>query len=57
MLTDLVADGIDMRDYPYFADVFIISASVDGREATDDELDAINEQSELVYETVTSQLY
>jgi len=57
MLTDLVADGIDMRDYPDFADAFITSAYVDGREATEDELDAINEQSELVYETVLSQLY
>lgn len=57
MLTDLVADGIDMRDYPDFADAFITSAYVDGREATEDELDAINEKSELVYETVTSQLY
>jgi hypothetical protein len=30
---------------------------VDGREAAEDELDAINEMSELVYETATSQLY
>ena len=57
MLTDLVVDGIDTKDYPDFTDAFIISAYVDGREATDDELDAINEKSELVYETVESQLY
>jgi hypothetical protein len=57
MLTDLVADGIDMRDYPDFADAFITSACVDGREAAEDELDAINEMSELVHETATSQLY
>lgn len=57
VLTDLVADGINPKDYPDFCDAFILSALVDGREATEDELDAINENTELVYATVESQLY
>lgn len=57
MLTDLVADGIDMRDYPDFADAFITSAYVDGREATEDELDEINQNGDIIYTTVESQLY
>jgi len=55
--TDLVVDGIDTKDYPDFADAFIISAYVDGREATEDELDKLNEDRALVYATVESQLY
>ena len=45
-------DGIDRHDYPDFVDAFICNARVDGRRATDLELDQLNEDAQLVYEAV-----
>ena len=36
--------GIDYGDYPKFCDAFVESASLDGRELTDEELDYISEE-------------
>lgn len=60
--TDYEIDGIDHADYPDFCDAFICSATAiepDGsmREATDDELDKLNEDSDLVYSLVIEKLY
>jgi hypothetical protein len=59
--SDLVVDGIDTTDYPDFCDAYIESASVleDGewREATDAELDELNEDYDLVRECVESELF
>lgn len=59
--TDFEVDGIDTADYPDFCDAFIPNASViiDGeiRECTDDELDFLNEDRELVYDLVINRLY
>ncbi len=37
-------------DYPDFADAFIESATYKGREMTEEELEALNEDSDFVYE-------
>ena len=59
--SDLVVDGIDTTDYPDFCDAYIDSASVleDGewREATDAELDELNNDYDLVRECVESELF
>jgi hypothetical protein len=59
--SDLVVDGIDTTDYPDFCDAYIESASVleDGewREATDAELNELNEDYDLVRECVESELF
>lgn len=34
---NIVIGGVDSRDYPDFADAYVESADVDGREATEDE--------------------
>lgn len=59
---DLDVDGIDTNDYPDFCDAFISSATAvfeDGsmRDANDDELEELNENSDLVYSLVLERIY
>ena len=49
-ITDVEVAGIDMADYPDFCDAFIVSCCIDGKEATDDEIDALD--NEQVYEEI-----
>ena len=49
---DIEIDGIDTRDYPDFCDAFILEATYKGREMTDEELEALNEDSDFVYDKV-----
>ena len=59
--TDFVVCGIDTADYPDFCDAHIESASVfqngEWREATELELDELNEDADLVYSCVENELY
>lgn len=56
-VTDIEVDGIDTKDYPDFCDAFISSATVNGRNATDDELDQLSDDGDLVYSEVERVLY
>tara|TARA_R110000772_G_scaffold55472_16_gene126605 strand:+ start:747 stop:959 length:213 start_codon:yes stop_codon:yes gene_type:complete len=60
-VADFEVDGINMRDYPDFCDAFISDASVlengKWRDATDLELDALSDDSDLVYAQVEKHLY
>lgn len=47
-ITDVEMDGIDYRDAPDFVDAFISSALIDGQPATEAQLDALNEDPNLV---------
>ena len=49
---DIEIDGINPRDYPDFCDAFILEATYKGREMTDEELEALNEDSDFVYDKV-----
>lgn len=51
-VTDIVVDGIDYNDAPDYCDAYIDSCDYNGRPATSEELDAINENSMFVYEAV-----
>jgi len=53
----VAVNDVDWNDYPDFCDAFIAEAFIDGREATDEELDAINENGEFVYKAVLDYLY
>ena len=57
LFTDVAFEGIDHRDYPDYCDAFIASAEYDGRELSDEELDELNEDTDLVYELLTDNLY
>ena len=54
---DVEIDGINPRDYPDFCDAFILEATYKGREMTDEELEALNEDSDFVYDKVMEHLY
>lgn len=60
-IDDVVVEGINTMDYPDFCDAYIESATlIDNgvcREATDDELDIINNDSDFVYAEVENVLY
>ena len=56
-IEDVEVDGIDTKDYPDFCDAFISSATYMGRDMTDDELDALNSDSDFVYEAIQDKLY
>ncbi|MBG09779.1 MAG: hypothetical protein CMD92_01285 [Gammaproteobacteria bacterium] len=45
-------DGIDMTDYPKFCDAYISEAEINGVEATEEQLEEINENGEFVLESV-----
>ena len=51
-------EGIDMGDYPDFCDAYITYAEhQNGTPYTDAELEKLNEDSALVYETVWDSLF
>lgn len=58
-VVDLRIEGIDMRDYPDFCDAFISEAfyADTGEPLTDDDLDTLNDDSDLVYSLVESAIY
>ena len=51
-------DGIDTKDYPDFVDAYISYAEYQcGTELNDLELEALNENSDFVYEQVINKLF
>ena len=57
LLDNVVLSGIDHRDHPDYCDAFIDSADYDGKEMTDEQLDELNEDYELVHELVWDKLH
>ena len=59
--TDFEIDGVDTFDYPDFCDAYIMGANVydnaEWREATDFELDELNEDGDLVYTLVLESIF
>lgn len=47
---NIMIDGVDTKDYPDFCDAFIASCDYMGREATEEELDAINDQCDFIHQ-------
>jgi hypothetical protein len=61
-LHDIEIDGVDTNDYPDFCDAYISSATIENedgtfRDATEEEIEMINEDTNFVYENVLSQLF
>jgi len=48
---------IDMKDYPDFCDAYIEEALVDGKPATEEQLDAINENADFVYQEIQNYIF
>lgn len=56
-IDNVVMGGVDTADYPDFADAYIESADYKGREATEEELDIINDNYDFVYDCLVDWLY
>ena len=56
-ICNIEIDGVDLRDAPDFVDAYIMDARVDGRQATDEELDQMNDDAMFRYESVEASLY
>ena len=56
-LENLEVEDIDPSDYPDFCDAYIGGAEIDGRKATDEELDELNDDRDFVYELVWERLF
>jgi len=54
---DIELDDINGDDYPDFCDAYICSATVNGKEATEDQLDALNDDTDFVYNCVIEQVF
>lgn len=59
---DIELENIDFNDYPDFCDAYIVKAVIeqeDGtyRDATDDEIEEMNDNSSFVHETVFEKLF
>ena len=57
VIDDVEMGGIDTRDYPDFVDAYIVSCCINGRPATDEEIDELNEDSSLIHELVWEHLF
>lgn len=56
-ITNVEFGGIDMSDYPKFCDAYIESAEIDGRPATDAELDIMQNDGEIFYDLLTDYIH
>ena len=51
-------EGVDTSDYPDFVDAFLVSADIDGRELTEEEIDYLNDEHyEFVNESVFDSIF
>jgi len=56
-ITNVTFDGIDHNDYPDYVDAYVVSADIDGRPMTDEELDELNDTPDLVYDLLMDYLH
>jgi len=56
-ITDIEFDGIDHGDYPDYCDAYIVAAKFDGVEASEEDLDALNDESYRVHELLWEYLH
>tara|TARA_R100000951_G_scaffold65369_1_gene55156 strand:+ start:942 stop:1136 length:195 start_codon:yes stop_codon:yes gene_type:complete len=51
-------EGVDFSDYPDFVDAYLVSADIDGRELTEEEVDYLNDEHyEFVNESVFDSIF
>ena len=57
LFTDVEFGDVHHWDYPDYCDAFIDNAEYDGKELSEEELDELNEDRDLVYELLNDYLY
>ncbi len=51
-------EGVDFSDYPDFVDAYLVSADIDGRELTEEEVDYLNDEHyEFINESVFDSIF
>ena len=56
-ITDVEFAGVDMSDYPKFCDAYIESAEINGRPATEAEIEDMMEDGDIFYDLLTRWLH
>ena len=56
-ITNVEFAGIDMSDYPKFCDAYIKYAEIDGRPATDAEIEEMESDGNVFYDLLTQWLH
>ena len=51
-ISDIEVEDVMLSDFPDFCDAYIASATYDGRDMTEEELDELNEDTDFVYKAV-----
>jgi len=57
LIDNVEFDNIDYTDYPDFCDAFISSADYNGIEMTEEQLNELNNDADLVYELLTNYIH
>jgi hypothetical protein len=57
LFTDVEFGDVHHWDYPDYCDAFIDNAEYDGKELSEEELDELNEDRDLVYQLLNDYLY
>ena len=57
LISNVELDGLNQKDYPDFVDAYITSADYNGEPMTEEQLNAVNEDSDYVYAHVVEQGY
>ena len=56
-ITNIEVDGIDFKDYPDFTDAYISYAEYNGKEMTEDQLEALSDNTEFVCNQVIKTIF
>jgi hypothetical protein len=56
-ITNVQFEDVDMKDYPDFCDAYIESCDIDGKPATEAQLEEIQADSVLWYELLTDYIH
>jgi len=57
-ITNIEVEGIDMQDYPKFCDAYIAYAeTADGVALTEQELDIVNEDYDVLYQAIEDYIH
>jgi|TARA_R100001530_G_scaffold27155_4_gene21772 hypothetical protein len=51
-VSDIEVEDVMLSDFPDFCDAYIASATYDGKEMTEEELNELNEDADFVYDAV-----
>jgi len=54
---DIEVEDIESQDYPDFANAYIFSATINGEEATEEQINELNEDPDFLYGCIVDQVF